>query len=63
MRWEYVGLPGVTGGYKGLHGVTTGYNGLQGGTRGYKGYGGLRRIIETFLQLERSQILFLLYFA
>ena len=32
------------------------YRGLQGVTRGYRG---LKRIIETFFYLERSQILFL----
>ena len=57
------GLQGVTGGYKGLQGVTGGYKGLQGLTVGDKGLqgvtGGLQRIIETFFQLERSQILFL----
>ena len=57
------GLKGVTGGYKGLQGVTGGYKGLQGVTVGDKGLhgvrGGLQRIIETFFQLERSQILFL----
>ena len=41
MIWEYMGLPGVTGGYKGLHGVTRGYKGLQGVTRGYKGLQGV----------------------
>ena len=52
----YWGLQGVTGGYKGLQGVTQGYKGLQGVTGGDKG---LQRIIETFFQLERPQILFL----
>ena len=56
MTWEYRGLEEVTGGYKGLQGVTRGYRGLQGVTGGDKG---LQRIIETFSQLERSQILFL----
>ena len=56
MTWEYRGLEEVTGGYKGLQGVTRGYRGLQGVTGGDKG---LQRIIETFSQLERSQIFFL----
>ena len=33
----YIGIRGVTGGYRGLRGVTWGYIGLQGVTRGYKG--------------------------
>ena len=49
MTWEYRGLQGVTGGYKGLQEVT----GVD------KGYRGLQWIIETFFELERSQILFL----
>ena len=56
MTWEYRGLRGVTGGYKGLQGVTMGYRGLQGVTGGDKR---LQRIMETFIYLERSQILFL----
>ena len=69
MTWEYRGLQGVAegykglqGGYKGLQGITGGYNGLQGLTLGDKGLQGvtgvLQRLIETFFQLERSQILF-----
>ena len=57
MTWEYRGLQGVTGSYKRLQGVTVGDKGLQGVT------GGLQRIIETFLQPERSQILFLRLFC
>ena len=66
MTWEYKVLQGVTGGYKGLQGVTRRYKGLQGVTRRYQGwqgmtrrYRGLHRIIKTFFELERSQILFL----
>ena len=56
ITWEYWRLKGATGvtrGYKGLQGVTVGDKGLQEVT------GGLQRIIESFFQLERSQILFL----
>ena len=52
----YMGLQGVTRGYRRLQGVTGGYKGLQEFTRGYRG---LQRIIETFFELERSQIRFL----
>ena len=37
MTWEYMGLRGVTVGFKGLQGVTRGYKGLQGVKRGHKG--------------------------
>ena len=42
MRWEYMGLPGVTENYKGLQGVPRGDRGFA------RGYGGLQWIIETF---------------
>ena len=45
-----IGIQGVTRGCRGLQGVTGGHKGLQGDTRG---------IIETFFEVERSQILFL----
>ena len=54
-----MGIPGVIRGYWGLQGVTGGYKGLKGVTRGDRNDKGLQRIIETFSQLERSQILFL----
>ena len=58
-----MGIPGVTRGCRGLQWVTGGYKGSQGRSLGDKGLqgvtGGLQRIIETFFQLERSQILFL----
>ena len=66
-RGLYEGLQGVTRGYKRLQRVTMGYKGLKrvkgvdkGLTRGYRG---LRRIIETFFYLKRSQILFLSLFS
>ena len=33
----YMGIQGVTGGYKGLRGIRGGYKGLQGVTQGDKG--------------------------
>ena len=54
-----MGIPGVIRGYWGLQGVTGGYKWLKGVTRGDRNDKGLQRIIETFSQLERSQILFL----
>ena len=63
ITFEYLGLQGITGGYKGLKGVTGGYKGLQGVTGVDKGYRGLQWIIETFFELERSQILFLSLFC
>ena len=52
----YMGLLGVTGGYKRLQGITRGYRGLHGEKGGDKrlqgvtrGYMGLKRIIETFV--------------
>ena len=48
MRWEYKGLPGVTGGYKGLKGVTRGYKGLQGVTGGDKGLQGVSKYYRNF---------------
>ena len=59
----YKGLQGVTRGYKGLQGVTRGYKGLQGVTGGKKGLRRVTRIIETFLSVERSQILSLNLFC
>ena len=37
MTWDYLGLPGVTRGYKRLQGVTRGYKRLQGVTGGNEG--------------------------
>ena len=45
FRNYYMGIKGVTRGYKRLQGVTGGYKGLQEVTRGYRG---LQRTIETF---------------
>ena len=63
-------INGVTGAYKGLQGVTRGYKGLQGVTGGFKGLHlvtrddiGLQGIIQTFFDLELSQILFLGLFS
>ena len=50
MTWEYRGLQGVTGGYKGLPRVIGGDKGLKAFTKDYRNF---------FLELERSQILFL----
>ena len=55
-----MGIQGVTRGYKWLQGVTRGHKGWHGVTGSYRG---LKRIIETFFELQRSQILFLALFC
>ena len=55
-----IGIHGVTRGYRGLQGVTGSYKGLQGVTGGDKGLQGVAKDYRNFfLELERSQILFL----
>ena len=55
-----MGIEGVTKGYRGLQGVPRGNKGLQGVTGSEKGLQGFTKDYRIFfLELERSQILFL----